>query len=273
MLERRVTLSLLLLTFLLILWGGVVHNTGSSLACPDWPLCYGTLLPKMKGTVAIEHSHRLLAAGVGLGTMFLAGILWQRKQARTLKVIGIMAVLLVVVQGLLGGITVLYKLPTAISTAHLATSLLFFSLLVMIAWRPSPSFRQKDFSFSLVEITLLFVYLQSVLGGLVRHTGAGLVCPDIPFCHGSLWPSAGPTQLHMTHRFGAVLVTLLVLLSFIRYRNSHWLLSGLALLLVLMQIGLGVLSVTTLLGVPVVTAHLGVAALLLATIISLRESL
>src|SRR5947209_7037142 len=103
-------------TYLLILIGGLVHGTGSSLACPDWPTCYGTFMPKMEGGVLVEHSHRLAAGTVVILTLVLAGALsWAGRRdalARRLRPFGWLAVALVFAQALLGGITVLLRLPT-----------------------------------------------------------------------------------------------------------------------------------------------------------------
>ncbi|MEW6776951.1 MAG: COX15/CtaA family protein, partial [Bdellovibrionota bacterium] len=123
---------------------------------------------------------------------------------------------------------------------------------------------------------LLLIYLQIVLGGIVRHLHAGLVCIDIPLCNGELWPSAHPMQrLHMLHRMGGVLVALAVFWISVQLlkeeRAGKWvrLLAGLAPFLVIAQVTLGLLSVTTFLGLVPVTAHLGGGALLLATFVSL----
>src|ERR1700748_3853421 len=99
-------------TYLLILIGGLVHGTGSSLACPDWPTCYGTMMPKMEGGVLVEHSHRLAAGGVVLLTVVLAVMLTRSATPaqRRLRPLGWLALGLVIVQALLGGITVLLRL-------------------------------------------------------------------------------------------------------------------------------------------------------------------
>jgi heme A synthase len=277
MLEHRFAVVLAVLTFCLLLLGGVVHNTGSSLACPDWPLCYGSLMPEMKGGVAIEHSHRLLAAAVGLMTIVLAFLLWKRRgEDRGLVKMGVAAVFLVVFQGVLGGITVLYQLPDAVSTAHLAVSMIYFSLVIVIAWRtsltPRPPLPQGARGW--IKTAALLVYFQIVLGALVRHTGSGLACPDVPFCYGLLWPvGMHPSlTLHMAHRWNGILVALFVFaLLWILETGIHRSLAAIAAILVLVQIVLGIASVTTGLGVISVTAHLGVAALLLAVLVSLWE--
>ncbi len=272
--KHRYATALAVITFFLLILGGIVHNTGSSLACPDWPLCYGSLMPEMKGSVAIEHSHRLLASVVGLLTIGLVFILKNR--------LSVVALFLVVLQGLLGGLTVIYRLPPLVSTAHLTLSMIFFSVLIVMAWRTRdlarPPSRFSGSSKFILFVTLS-VFLQNLLGALVRHTGAGLICPDIPFCNGSPWPSGlHPIfQLHMAHRWMGVLVALLVAGLAI----SLWKISagfrvvrfhvGSASLLVLIQIGLGLATVVTQKAVIPVTAHLAVAALLLGTMVSLQE--
>src|SRR5690349_13357859 len=124
--EHRFAIATTVATFVLLIVGSLVHGTGSSLACPDWPLCYGTLFPKMENGVQFEHTHRLVATGVGIMTVVLAVLLLRRKGDRSLVRLGVVATVLVVFQGVLGGITVLYKLPRAVSVAHLATSMCFF---------------------------------------------------------------------------------------------------------------------------------------------------
>src|SRR5436190_12971859 len=122
---HRFAVATAVATYLLILIGGLVHGTGSSLACPDWPTCYGSLMPKMEGGVLVEHSHRLAAGTVVIMTLVLAGMLTATATAtgsrdaklRALRPFGWLAVGLVFMQALLGGITVILRLPTPLSTA------------------------------------------------------------------------------------------------------------------------------------------------------------
>src|SRR5262249_21221863 len=165
---RRLAIAAALATFALILVGGLVNPTGSSLACPDWPLCYGSAFPPMVGGILYEHSHRLAATTVGILTVLLAIVLYQDGRGR----LGLLAVGLVVAQGTLGGLTVLLKLPPAISIGHLALSMAFLSYLVGLA-APARVDAGPRVHVALVAAAAL-VYLQIVLGAVVRHTHSAL---------------------------------------------------------------------------------------------------
>ena len=295
MLVHGFAIATAIATYLLILIGGLVHGTGSSLACPDWPTCYGTMMPKMEGGVLVEHSHRLAAGAVVILTLILAALIARSRSPhhRPLRRVAYLAVGLVFFQALLGGITVKLRLPTTVSTLHTATSLLFFSTLLYLAVRTRGTAGNAakghapgvagllgaPAGFALVASVL--VYFQMVLGGLVRHSGAALACLDVPLCRGTLWPDAHPTVLvQALHRLGAGVVTLAVLASsFVNLRaalrarpgDAGWhvpLVGALAIaapLLVATQIWLGLRAVTSFLDLATVEAHLAVATALLAT--------
>ena len=126
-------------TFLLILAGALVTSNDAGLAVPDWPLSYGGLTPPMVGGIFYEHGHRLVAATVGLMTIGLAVWLWRREPRRWVRLLGWAALGTVVVQGILGGITVLYYLPPAVSIAHACLAQFFFCCTVSLAVFTSPS--------------------------------------------------------------------------------------------------------------------------------------
>ncbi len=280
MLVYRFAIATAIATYLLILIGGLVHGTGSSLACPDWPTCYGTMMPKMEGGVLVEHSHRLAAGTVVILTLTLAVLLTRASspEQRRLRPFGWLAVGLVFAQALLGGLTVLLRLPTPISTAHTATSLLFFMTVVYIAVRarPAPAVATPRAALSSTAVTLAIlaavsVYFQMVLGGLVRHSGAALACTDVPLCRGAVWPVAHPTVLiQALHRLNALVAGTLVTASSIvtwrsaRGRSDLRALALVAPVLVVVQIGLGVRAVQTFLDLATVESHLAVATALLA---------
>lgn len=282
------------ITFLLLIVGGLVHGTGSSLACPDWPLCHGQFFPRMEKGVEYEHTHRLVAGAVAILTVLLSAWIFREKQARSLRPLAIAAPIMVLAQAVLGGITVLYRLPIQITLSHLVLSMCFFSVLLVIAVRTraiahpggdlaklvgQPTENRFDLR-AFVAIVAVAILGQMFLGGLVRHSMAGLACTTWLDCFGSYWPaessSSHSERIHMLHRFGAATVGMLVLthgaLVWRRFRGSkepgaaaaRSLAIG-AVIVVLLQITLGVLSVTSLLHLYTVTAHLGCGALLLAT--------
>jgi heme A synthase len=266
----------------LLLVGCLVHGTGSSLACPDWPLCFGSAFPKMENGVQYEHTHRLVATAVGLLTIALAVALHVRREKDSVAAkMGYVGVGLVCFQGLLGGITVLLRLPILVTLTHLGTSMAFFCLMTLIAFRVRdggpPSLEGEGSRLSALRpwfgLAVVATFGQIVLGGIVRHTSSGLACFGIPLCNGELWPSHAGAHWHMAHRIFAVLLGSYLLALAAATRGSGETrvvrLVRLSAILVLVQITLGVLSVLSMLALSAVTLHLGVAALLLACNVSI----
>lgn len=271
----------------LLFLGSVVHATGSSLACPDWPTCYGTMVPEMSGGVFWEHLHRLVAGGLllmwGLATWLVRKEAGDRPWMFRAALAGVG---LLLVQSLFGGLTVLFRLPDLVSTTHLGLALLFLCLATFLAsaagWAgrmgaPDPEVARGLRRWSLGAAVLVFA--QSVLGGLVRHTDAGLACPDIPLCMGRLVPplGSGLVALHFAHRlFGLAAAAAVVGVAVWASRAAapaavrSW--AKWAAVLVLLQVGLGFLSVYTRLDVVPVSLHTLVAASLLATLVHLTTT-
>lgn len=276
--EYRFAVATAIATFLLLVIGGLVHPTGSSLACPDWPLCNGQFFPPMQGGILYEHGHRLAALTVSFLTVALCVLVFRFRRERSLRLMAAGAVLLVGVQAALGALTVVYRLPLPVSAGHLATSMAFFSLIIVLAHRLRPEApRAPALPRGLVGLAAAATYLQIVLGALVRHTGSALACgTDLLLCEGRLWPAWGPAQVHMLHRLSGYAVAALVIAAgasaWRAARSGPPVRRRLALAapaLVLLQIGWGLLTVASYVDLVVVSLHLATGAGLLATLLTL----
>ncbi len=223
------------LVLLLLLAGALVTSTDSGMAVPDWPLSFGQFFPPMRGGVLYEHGHRLMAALVGLMTFCLAGWLWVERcfvVSRRMAILGTGLVGLVLVQGILGGVTVLLKLPLAVSVSHALTAQLFFIGCVMaVEWsRPVMRLREQELGKNAWQsgkspnkriislrrwsgVLLVLVWIEILLGAIVRHKGVGLIIPDFPLAYGKLLPSqvwqSWSVAVHYGHRMGALVLTIL----------------------------------------------------------------
>jgi cytochrome c oxidase assembly protein subunit 15 len=170
---RRLVWKIAIATLLLMAVGSATRVMNAGLACPDWPLCYGQLVPtrQMNLQVFLEWFHRLDAALIGVSAIALSGLTWwyRRVLPKWLPWAATFALFLIVFQGILGGLTVTQLLRFDIVTAHLGTALLFFSTLIVIATALMP-YRETSSAGKLRWFGLcaaILVYLQSILGGLV----------------------------------------------------------------------------------------------------------
>jgi len=275
-------------TVLLVLAGSLVTSTDSGLSVPDWPTTYGwnmfTFPPsKWVGGILYEHGHRLIASTVGFLTILLAVWLGVSDPRRWMKRLGIAALGAVIAQGVLGGLTVMFFLPPAVSTAHAGLAEIFFCMTVAIALFTSPRWIEgyaggavDDTGLRrLATATTALIYCQILVGATMRHTGAGLAIPDFPLMFGHLWPTHWDPKIaiHFAHRAGALLVLIAVAATsstvWQRYRASvHDELTRPALLLaalVVVQITLGALTVLSRRDVWINSVHVVCGALVLTT--------
>ena len=181
---HRFSLIWTLATLFLVVAGGLVVSHEAGLSVPDWPLSYGKVMPPMEGGVFYEHGHRMVATTVGFLTIILAVWIQRTDKRAWLKRLGWAALGIVILQGVLGGLTVLYLLPKAISISHACLAQLFFSLTVAITIFTSPSWKSaldcvEDSGFpsmrSMAIVAPLLVLAQVALGAAFRHKALGIV--------------------------------------------------------------------------------------------------
>jgi heme a synthase len=272
--------------FLLLVAGALVTSTGSGLAVPDWPLSYGKLMPPMVGGILYEHGHRMIAATVATMVGLQILLLGFGRADRTTFRLGLAAFGAILAQAVLGGLTVLFLLPPAVSSAHAGLAQIVFALTATIALRTSLSWGRftEEAPRAVADAAALeraarlapwaagASYVQILLGAIVRHTGAGLAIPDWPLSFGKVLPSgtewaASGVLAHFAHRtFAWVVVGLVVAAAFALRRLGGVpglrALSTLWLVLLAAQVALGAASVWTAKSVPVTAAHLAVGGLL-----------
>ena len=271
------------LMFGLIVLGSIVRTTGSGLACPDWPLCHGKLIPPLQFNVLVEWFHRLVALLVSAMLAVVVGTVFARRPLRRrLGWLAGFSVAALVLQILLGAFTVWKLLAPAFVSAHLAVALLLFSVLLVLTLRAG---READGPAGapgphppglapLLGVAAALVYAQAVLGGAVSSSGASLACRDWPTCNGQWFPPLeGLVGLQMAHRWGAYLLT--AYLGFVAWRAraaADPLLAsggGMLLALTLGQIALGVCNIFLGIQVWLSALHLANAAGMLALAIAM----
>ena len=293
-------------TLFLIFLGGLVKSAESGLSVPDWPTTYGYFmfsfpLDQMVGGIRYEHTHRLVASIIGLMTLFLAVWLSRSKVDAWLKKLGALAFVLVVAQGVLGGMTVKFHLPVWTSSMHGVLAQTFFLVTILIAYglsnektvRKSEDLKGIDGKYIRMAIIFLgMVFIQLIIGNLLRHTESGLAVPDFPTMGGTMIPTfdqamlnrinawnfehdhelvtMGQVHIHILHRFWALLILLkLIYLNMLAYKNClqrPFVLKTLFLLnaAILTQIGLGIATVMSMKEIYTTTFHVAAGAVVLA---------
>ena len=289
---HRFALLLAGATFFLIIAGALVTSHDAGLATNDWPLTDGRFLPKieslgirngvnMVGNLFWEHGHRMVATTVGMLTIVLMVLLFLKEPRRWVKRLGVVALVGVIAQGILGGLTVKLMLPLAVSAAHATLAQLFFCTTVSLAvftsasWLQERPVIQEQGSWSLRYLCIAaaaVILVQLVIGATLRHSAT--------------WDQPLPLNLLLTHIGGAILVTALLgaasLTVLRRHANEMFLTrpAKIALALLSLQLLLGVAAYLARAASPndpqplqpmvgITVAHVACGALVFATTIVL----
>jgi len=259
---RVLTWATIAAVFLLMSIGNVVSATGSGLACPDWPLCHGRLIPPLELGALIEYSHRVAAVLASVLLVATITATFRGSRARPVRRVAILLLVLLGVQIGLGGVTVLKRLPHLISTAHLVNALLLLGGLLLLAARTGSPGRAAGTArlARLARAGLAALLLQLALGGYVRHAGAGLACPDFPLCSGAVLPESWLATVHWTHRWlGVALLGFFVHLAAAARGTALARGAALTAALAALQVALGIAAVLLRLDPAVRAVHAVVA--------------
>lgn len=287
----------------LICSGGLVTSTGTGLAVPDWPTTYGYNMfafpiSRWVGGVLYEHSHRLIASGIGMLTLGLAIALWRVDPRAWMRRLGVAALVAVMLQALLGGLRVI-ALKDQIGIFHACLAQSFFLLIAFIAlatsrWWASTAV-QSPGAAGLARgfaVAAGLIFVQLAIGATMRHAHAGLAIPDFPAAYGRVWPpldaasvaqinearvhaspalpvtSASQIVLQMLHRAGAAVISVAVLVAVAAaWRRRDEIPAGLrnlALLgpgLIALQVAAGIYTIWTNKAADVATTHVALGAL------------
>lgn len=282
----RLALVTAVLAYLLIVLGGVVRITGSGMGCgPDWPLCDGRLVPLFDLETFIEWSHRMVAALVGIVVAGVAVHAWwpgRGESFRPWRKLAAVALALLVVQVLLGAVTVRLELPPWTVILHLGTAMALLGVLVAGATRALGPDRRpaRDATARVGWATAGAGFAVVLLGALVANLGAAPSCQGFPLCNGQLLPAGAPgVHLHWTHRLaGYGLAAWALALPFWARRRRPddpavrrwaWIAAGLAL----GQVAVGAALVLTHLPEALQATHLAVGTALWAALVALAVRL
>ena len=279
---RRLSKLTVISTLFLIFVGALVKSHEVGLSVPDWPTTYGKQmfsfpLSDMVGGIFYEHGHRMLATIIGFFTLLQAIWISFSDLPFWLKRLGFIALVTVILQGMFGGITVLFYLPPAVSMIHGVLAQTFFIITIIIAYSLSNErYKREDIGYnknirkgSLLLIS--FVYIQLILGALMRHTASGLAIPDFPTMGGLWFPTFSESMInninvelfdmdwelvsktqvviHFIHRLGALIVSAFIGYFFFKNKlvikknktlnRTKWSI----ILILVIQVSLGVLTI------------------------------
>ena len=317
---RRLSKLLVISTLLLIFAGALVKSHEVGLSVPDWPTSYGYQMfafpfSDMIGGIFYEHGHRMIATIVGLMTLILAFTIYYTDHRLWLKKTAFFALGLVIIQGLFGGLTVLLFLPTPVSVIHALLAQTFLMVTILISYGLSKERANRMLNESTDYKVLIFptylvtslVYIQLIIGALMRHTQSGLAIPDFPLSGGYIIPTFNQEMLntiqsmqfesglpfvtlsqiiiHYFHRIGALAVSISIgwlTWNIIQSRISNeriYRLAGFLITLLIIQITLGAFTIWSVKEPFITSIHvvngaviLGVSTLLILRVSPAKES-
>lgn len=278
---------MIFLTFDLMILGAAVRTMDAGLACPDWPMCFGRVIPEYHAGVYFEFIHRAIAGILGLIYMGCFVFALAKRSLKPVRWSMGVGFLFLMSQVIMGALTVRKLLAPGIVTLHLGLAGAFLISLMIIKWQLDRLAGVEKISqrFSknykvLSGISFVLICGQILLGGWVASNYAGAVCVDFPTCNGQWIPTlTGPIGIQVIHRFGAYTLAAFLIFFFIRtmilYRRGKVTpvekkLAAQSFMLVLSQIAVGILNLKLMIPAWLTVIHLGVAIYLMMTLLKIN---
>lgn len=227
---RNLLIATAFMVYLLIVIGGIVRVTGSGLGCPDWPRCFGNWIPPLRADAIIEYTHRLVAALTSPLILASAVVAWWRYRAIKLLSRSLLAaIILLAMQGLLGGIVVMLETPPDLVAVHLGIAFLIQALVslpaVLMSIAPKLDLLKAKLSYStkfekVTRQTLIFVFVMIISGAIVVGSNSTYACSGWPLCNGQLIPNNPNGYVHMLHRLMVLITSVFVVRVFMAARRE-----------------------------------------------------
>ncbi len=282
---RNLLIASAIMVYFLIVVGGIVRVTGSGLGCPDWPRCFGNWIPPMRADAIIEYIHRLVATLTSPLLLASAFIAWWRFRAIRLASRPLLiAIILLAVQAVLGGIVVLLETPRDLVAIHLGVAFTIQALVtlpaVLISLAPKLDLVKAKLIFSssfskLALHTLIFIFVMIVSGAIVVGSNSTYACSGWPLCNGQLIPNNPNGYYHMCHRLMVLITSIFIIRTYLAARRqfpAHDLLykvANIGFWLFIAQATVGALKVSYKFPIWLLASHVALASAVWVTFIVL----